>query len=228
MLGIIIADKTETNNLVQLLPNCHVFEFNNFKYYVSKFDNKIVVVAFSGIGKVNAAMCAMSLINNFNADKIINIGIAGTTKNEISHATPIIVKKCQYFDVDVTAFGYAKNQVPNEPAHFLIKDKYIEEIKSIINEKNIIGSLATGDSFIDQNNVSFFKLEDINDIVAIDMEACAIAQVSNKNKIDFICIKFISDNTSCDETNKKQYDENKKKIKTKIDDTVLKLIKKYI
>ena len=42
------------------------------------------MVVRSGIGKVNAAMCAQILADVYHADHVINTGIAGSLKAEIA------------------------------------------------------------------------------------------------------------------------------------------------
>ena len=45
---------------------------------------KVVVVVRSGIGKVNAAVCTQTLVDDFQAEAVINTGIAGSLKAEIN------------------------------------------------------------------------------------------------------------------------------------------------
>ncbi|HBC95655.1 MAG TPA: 5'-methylthioadenosine/adenosylhomocysteine nucleosidase, partial [Clostridium sp.] len=55
----------------------------NMRFNFGQLYNTEVVIVKSGIGKVNAAVCAQILIDDFNVDDIINVGVAGGTAEDI-------------------------------------------------------------------------------------------------------------------------------------------------
>ena len=84
MIGIIGAMEQEVSQIVAAMTDVVVSEIAGMKFNKGKFCNKEVIVVKSGIGKVNAAICAEILVACFNVSKIINTGIAGSLKNEIN------------------------------------------------------------------------------------------------------------------------------------------------
>ncbi len=50
-------------------------EFAGMEFCEGTIEGKDIVIVQCGIGKVNAGMCANTLINNFNCTKIINTGL---------------------------------------------------------------------------------------------------------------------------------------------------------
>ena len=50
------------------------------KFYLGMINNKEVVLARCGIGKVNSARTTQILIDKFDIEYIINVGVAGRTK----------------------------------------------------------------------------------------------------------------------------------------------------
>jgi adenosylhomocysteine nucleosidase len=72
-------------------------------------------------------------------------------------------------------------QIPNQPKYFINKHPSLDHL-----------NLATGMTFIN----SLEQLKKIKSQISVDifdMEAAAIAQICNKNNIDFIVVKSISD-----------------------------------
>ncbi|MEX5941702.1 5'-methylthioadenosine/S-adenosylhomocysteine nucleosidase [Mammaliicoccus sciuri] len=86
--------------------------------YKGNIEDKQVVLAQSGIGKVNAAITATLLINEFKPDLIINTGSAGSVDSELNIGDIIISNKVYYHDVNATAFGYKLGQVPSMPEFY--------------------------------------------------------------------------------------------------------------
>ena len=59
------------------------------------------------------------LIQQFKPDMIINTGSAGGLDPNLNVGDVIISTDVRHHDVDVTAFGYEKGQLPANPAAFL-------------------------------------------------------------------------------------------------------------
>ena len=69
---------------------------------------KEVVVVRSGIGKVNAAVCTQILVDDFQAEAVINTGIAGSLKAEINIGDIVVSTDALQHDMDAREFGYPK------------------------------------------------------------------------------------------------------------------------
>ncbi len=140
---------------------------NEFENY-----NKI----FVGIGKVKATYYLTKAIQKFNPDLIINLGTAGSTTFDRGS-----VVNCQRFiqrDMDVRALGFQKFETPFSNEAIILE--YGLNIENLPN-----GICGSGDQF---------ETEHINpEYNVIDMEAFALAKVAEQEKIDFLCLKYISD-----------------------------------
>ena len=196
MIGIIIADYDEIKwSYLKKMVKPQKIEINGFHFFLLNVHNKKIPLCLSGIGKANAAAAAATMINNFKINAIFNLGLCGISKSTIKISCPIIVKSVEYFDVDLTNFGYKKNQIPHEKTKVLIKKKYIEKLSTLLNtnnEKSIIGSIVSGDTIIAKKNINFFpNLK--NKTVGVDMELMSIAQICQKNQINVFSLKFVSD-----------------------------------
>ena len=66
----------------------------------------------SGIGKVNAGLCAQILVDVFNVSHLINTGIAGSLRAEINIGDIVVSSDALQHDMDARAFGYARGEIP--------------------------------------------------------------------------------------------------------------------
>ena len=166
--------------------------------FLGKINNKEVVLVECGIGKVNAARTTQNLIDKFNIEYIINVGVAGGLNESLEIGDIVIGKKLVQHDFDITAAGHPKGYISKELGREFISNldlvnKCEEIIKKDIKDTNtIIGTIATGDIFC--NKVSL-KEEVVKEFGAdcIEMEGAAIAQVCTLCNIPFIAIRSISD-----------------------------------
>ena len=225
MIGLIVAEKAETSNLVKTIK-AKIIEFNGVRYYIGNIKDKQVVVCFSGVGKVNAAMTAMNMIINFGVNKIFNIGLAGAYRSNIVPGSILVADSTEYDDVDMTAFNYQLNQLTDEPVRIDIKKEYVDYLKSII-KKAIVGTIATGDVVVSLNNIEGYPSLGNKDIVGFDMEAHAINQVCSHTHIDFMCVKVVSDNLAISNDSREQYDSNYKTLAKEIEKICLQVLEHY-
>ena len=125
----------------------------------------------TGVGKINATMKLMELINLYKPTQVINYGTAGSFKREISG----LVECTTFVQHDMDARGLLDFKLGETP---------FDPISKIIFSDN--GCVcATGDRFVKN------KLEINCDIV--DMEAYALAKICKVYNIEFKCFKYISD-----------------------------------
>lgn len=181
-IGIIVAMDKELRQLQQL------------------FDNGNVRVEKCGIGKVNAALGAQRMINEFHPDIIINSGCAGGNGDDIEIQDIIIGKEVTYHDVycgtaidNCTIYG----QVQGLPARYLADPILLGKALSLRNVAAGInlheGLIVTGDWFVDSKEKMQSIVEKFPEARAVDMESCAIAQTCYINHVPFISFRIISD-----------------------------------
>jgi 5'-methylthioadenosine/S-adenosylhomocysteine nucleosidase len=226
MIGLIAAEKEEVGNLLKEI-NARIIEFNNFCFYIGSINDKQIIICFSGVGKANAAAATMNMIINFQPTIIINIGMCGSHKPNISVDDLLIVDSLMYCDVDLTTLNYPANQLPNEKKIYPINQSNILLLKRLFNNAKI-GALATSDSFINAKNIEQFPAIIQEKILGFDMEATAIAQICNKTNVNFICLKIISDNLCTPQTNHlNQYRNNFHVFANHICQISIKILKYY-
>ena len=151
-----------------------------------------------GMGKVNAGICANTLINNFGCTKIINTGVAGSLDNNIDIGDIVVSVDAVQHDFDVSPIGFEKGEIPYTglyafPADEKLRDAAVNAVHKSAPEVQVFeGRVCSGDQFIsakeqkDNITSSFGGL-------CCEMEGAAISQVCYLNKTPFVVIRAVSD-----------------------------------
>ena len=196
MLGIIGAMDVEVNTLKNRAENKTVKSYAGIDFVVGYIENEEVCIAQCSPGKVNAALCTQAMIDNFDIDAIINIGVACSLDEKICIKDIVVAADLCQYDIDITALGEEKglingiNKVKIE-ASASISDKLVKSAKACGNNV-FTGTIASGDTFIAGSEL---KQRIKNDFGAIcgEMEGGAIAHVCCVNNIPFAVLRTISD-----------------------------------
>ena len=179
-IGVIVAMDKELQQLQQV------------------FKNSDVLVQKCGIGKVNAALGAQRMINEFHPDIIISSGCAGGNGDEVNIQDIVVSSELTYHDVycgraidDTTVYG----QVQGLPARYQTDPELLDKALSLQTEdiKIHAGLIVTGDWFVDSKEKAREIVGHFPEAKAIDMESCAIAQTCYRNKVKFISFRVVSD-----------------------------------
>lgn len=198
LIGVLGAMKVEVEELKNEMKSVSIEEISGIEFYKGRLWDKDVVVAVCGVGKVNSALSAQTMILRYEPDLIINTGVAGaySARAEIGS---VIIGDCSFqHDVDTTAVGDPKCMVSGvNMIKFPCSEEYVrllEKAASLIGGIKVqVGTIATGDQFISDKNKAAAIAEEFS-ASAFEMETASIAQVCYINKVDFAVIRAISDN----------------------------------
>ena len=186
-IAIIVAMTKEMNLLLPLIENKTTVTVNDTVFHTGCIGRHEVVALRSGIGKVNAAVATLTLIENFHPSLVINTGVAGGT-GTAQILDVVIPARIAYHDVwcgPDTVWG----QAAGSPRFFICP--LPADIVAELGAKN--GLLASGDIFVSRPEEVAHILELYPDAMAVDMESAAIAQVCHIKNVPFVCIRVISD-----------------------------------
>lgn len=150
-----------------------------------------VILLRSGIGKVNAAMATMTLINE-GVNVIISSGVAGGVVPTLTAGKVVVGRTYRYHDV-YCGKEVQKGQVQGEPLSYSADLDLLRIAGQLPMENTICGSIVSGDQFIDNKQSMGRILDEFPDAIAVDMESCSIAQVCHKANIPFISFRMLSD-----------------------------------
>lgn len=185
----------EFAQLRTLLDESHT-ETHNFKdFVIGNIGDKQVIMQQCGIGKVNSAIGAVEMIDNYHPDIVISTGCAGGADVSLNPLDVVVASECVYHDVycgDNAEFG----QVIGLPARYKAPKELIEKalaIKMPEGQKIKSGLTVSGDWFVDSCEKMQSIFDRFPDATAVDMESCSIAQVCHIYKTPFVSFRVISD-----------------------------------
>lgn len=196
--GIIGAMDLETKLLIEAMDAVNESTIAGMTFYKGTLGSNEAIVVTSGIGKVNAAMCAQILITKFEIDALINTGISGAIDERLEIGDIVVSTDCIEHDFDVTAFGYAPGVIPRmESSIFiaddtLIKRAYDAGVAEMKDKKIYKGRIVSGDQFVSSHDKKVF-LETEFKAMTTEMEGAAIAHAATLNKVPFVIIRSMSD-----------------------------------
>ncbi|MDD6440801.1 MAG: 5'-methylthioadenosine/adenosylhomocysteine nucleosidase [bacterium] len=198
MIGIIGAMEEEVAGLKQAMEVCETVERAAMTFVKGTLCGKDVVVVRSGIGKVNAGICAQILVDLFGVDALINTGVAGSLDAQIDIGDIVISTDAVQHDMDVSALGDPVGQIPRLDTFAFPADEKLMEAARLANEKvnsdirTFTGRVVSGDQFISGEEKKEYLVHTFAGKCA-EMEGAAIAQAAYLNKIPYVIIRAISD-----------------------------------
>ncbi|MEF9924193.1 MAG: 5'-methylthioadenosine/adenosylhomocysteine nucleosidase [Muribaculaceae bacterium] len=202
-IGIIVAMKKEEALFLPLLEDLSEKMEDGYIFYTGRIGSHSITLMQCGIGKVNAAVGTLMLLNNYNVDLVINTGVAGGADKQVNVMDVIVGAKIAHHDVwcgPGTKYGEASGF----PLYFKSDEGVIELLR--INDIIKIGLICSGDKFIDDiSEINYIK-SNFPDALAVDMESASIAQVCELRNVPFLCIRVISDSPGVNHDNSRQYD----------------------
>lgn len=217
-IGIISAMPEEIHAITPYLEKTNSTTKGMRTYVQGTLFGKNVVLVFSRWGKVAAATTATQLVNDFTIDEIIFTGVAGAITSHLDIGDIVIGKKLYQHDMDASPI-LPKYEIPLLKKSFFETDKkrrlkmekavlqFLHEFNVHINSNSakefhikqpnyLIGNIASGDEFINQNSKVELIKKDLPNVVCVEMEGAAVAQVCYEYHIPFSIIRTISDNAN--------------------------------
>ena len=198
MLGIIGAMDEEVARLKEQMEDAQVQTWAGMEFYRGRINGKEAVVVRSGIGKVNAAVCAQILAGRYEVSAIVNTGIAGSLDGKIDIGDIVLSTDALQHDMDATNFGYPLGQIPRmEVLSFQADRRLLELARVCCKEVNpdihvYEGRVVSGDQFVSSQEKKEWLIRNFKGSCT-EMEGAAIAQAAYLNGIPFLIIRAISD-----------------------------------
>ena len=190
-IGIIVAMDKEMSLLLPMIKNESKTTINDTVFHTGSLGRHDVIAVKCGIGKVNAAIKTMTLIENFHPRLIINTGVAGGTGHGAGVLDVVLASEVAYHDVWCGP-GTEPGLAADCPPTFVcpLDDTSVEKL-GLGDIKR--GLVASGDIFVSHPEDVERILELYPEAMAVDMESGAIAQVCYLKNVPFLCLRVISD-----------------------------------
>lgn len=198
MILIIGAMQEEVDALVKRMNNVKHETIQSIALVQGTLANKDVSVALSGVGKVNAAFVATTLIQDLKPEHVINIGSAGGLLDGQKVGDVVVAKTLQYHDLDI-----GPNTHTDPRFIFACSHDLVNHAITILKTHDIAyhqGLIVTGDQFITKHQPQFKTIQaNFPQAICVEMEAAAIGAVCARTQTPFIVLRSLSDITYEDE-----------------------------
>ena len=179
-----------------------------------RLGNSEIILWQCGIGKVNAAVGTMRLIQEHHPDAILSTGLAGGIDPQMHVMDILAATQTVYHDVDcggISSGGVCPiGQVQGLPSRYDADQRLLNhalDVPRAEGERLMTGLICTGDQFITdrerQNNIK----RNFVDGLACDMESAAIAQTCYLMNVPFMSLRVISDTPGRTDDHQMQWDD---------------------
>ncbi len=206
------AFSDEVKLLEESVSHKRVRTLHGIPFTTGKLHCRRVVIALTGIGKVNAAMTTMLMIQEFRPSEIIFTGIAGGLNPGLLPGDIVIGRETTYHDFGYITFQKqatraTRNPITGEynPVYFkadsvlLTKTLAAAEKVTLLSAsdnrrapKVVLGRIVTGDVFVSSEEKVNQLLADFEGD-ATEMEGAAVAQICHQQQLPCIVIRSLSD-----------------------------------
>lgn len=205
-IAILAAMDKELRLILKMMPGYEKFSVSGKEYYKGRIGRHEIVAGKCGIGKVNAALNTLRLIEAVKPSLVINSGVAGGVDGSLGVGSVLIADKVSYHDVWCgpgtemgVADGFERYMKPSSDV--------LEEGKKLYSaDENVaFGLICSGDRFISKPDEVDEIKRNFPEALAVDMESAAIAQTCISEGVPFAIVRVMSD-TPGREENVSQYE----------------------
>ena len=167
-----------------------------------------ISAAWSGWGKVSAARAATRLLGTSfkgrGIDLLLFTGVAGSANNLLKQWDIVLATELVQHDMDARPL-FQKYVIPALHQERITSiDKWVEWASISLNnsiKENLInnfgrvetGLIATGDKFISEKLLIEKLSTELPGLCAVEMEGAAVAQVASQEKVPWLIVRVISD-----------------------------------
>jgi adenosylhomocysteine nucleosidase len=213
-LAVLGAMNAEVALLQTMLTEVEVRQIEGMEFIAGRIGAQPVVVAWTGVGKVNAAMTTTLLLEHFQPTCVLFTGIAGGVDPNLEPGDIIIAKRTAYHDMGTLwsqglEYGGVKNPLTGEPnpvffpadpgllaaAQQAVKDAAFGAVGLRMSQrppKAVVGTVVTGDVFVASKEKGAELVKELG-AGAVEMEGAAVAQLCFQRNVGCLVIRSISD-----------------------------------
>ncbi|MDO9361123.1 MAG: 5'-methylthioadenosine/adenosylhomocysteine nucleosidase [Polaromonas sp.] len=206
--AILSALAEEQQGLLEQLQHPEKTSHAGRDFWTGELHGQPVVLAISRIGKVAAATTATALIERFSAGRIVFTGVAGGLGEGVQVGDVVVADAFIQHDLDASPIFpryevplYGKTRFACDPAlHRLLLQASRTGLDSLALPASTLlhhGLVASGDRFVSGAQESLALRSALqqgrHEVLAVEMEGAAVAQVCFDYGVPFAAVRTISD-----------------------------------
>ncbi|MES2258892.1 MAG: 5'-methylthioadenosine/adenosylhomocysteine nucleosidase [Pseudomonadota bacterium] len=206
-LGIISALAEEQHGLLEAMQSPYKLIHGMREYTSGKLWKIDSVCVLSRIGKVAAAMTATTLVEKFGVTHIVFTGVAGSGDHGVHVGDIVVADSLVQHDMDASPL-FPRFDIPLTGLSHIASDRDLTRRLAVAARaflENEVGTaqlhrglIASGDQFINKRTQLGALKDALPDLLAVEMEGAAVAQVCFELGVPFAVIRTISDNANED------------------------------
>ena len=205
----------EIDEVKALLTDKTIVTIANREFVVGKINGIGCVVAFSKWGKVAATITATLLVQEFGVTDLFFIGTAGALADGLKVGDIVVSKRLVQHDLDARPMlsrfelpllnriyvnsdwqltevaGKAVSNLLERGVEHMVGEEAVREFN--LNPSLYFGDIASGDQFINSVEKRNEILGLLPEVLCVEMEGAAVAQVCLEFGVPFTVIRTISD-----------------------------------
>lgn len=209
--GILTTQHEGVECIIEQMQTKTIVEKGGRVFYAGMFEGVDVVVAFSHLGKVAAALTTSILLQEFKVDCLVSMGVASAVVPELTVGDIVVAQRLFQHDMDmrplfrryeiplrgVTSFMTPENELKMaaDGVHNFLKEA--KELRKELVEYNILapklqlGDVASGDFVITGASRKASINRNLPSVLCVDMECAAIAQACADFQVPSVFIRTI-------------------------------------
>lgn len=198
-IALVAAMKEELGELLAVFPPYEERVHFNTPLYHARAGAQDLVIAQSGVGKVNAACTLALLLSDFNPGCVINTGCAGGLRSHQRILDLVVPEEVVYTDVDITPLGFAYGQMLGSEPRFRSSPPLVQAFQTLAAAQAVPhachhGLLGSSDAFIyREDQLDAIRRHFGEEVQCVDMEGGAIAHVCTRFGVPFLILRALSD-----------------------------------
>ena len=108
MIGVVIAMQSEAEILLSEMKITRSLAISGKTVHIGRAYGKDIALCVCGVGKVNAALGTQLLVSKFDAEKILNFGVAGGLNKTTELCAVYQIAAAVQFDFDLVDLNGTK------------------------------------------------------------------------------------------------------------------------
>lgn len=182
------------------MENCRKETVGADTFALGTLFGREAVLAVCGPGKINAALCAQSMILRYHPAWVLNLGVAGAGDASVSIGDLVVATATVQHDVDTSPIGdpvgmISKLNLIEIPCDETLRERLKRAAATLPDVRTHEGVIATGDQFI-ADGATRAKIHQRFHALAVEMEGGAVAQACWAHGVPCGVLRSISDHAN--------------------------------
>jgi adenosylhomocysteine nucleosidase len=198
-IALVAAMQEELDALLARFPDHDARVHFNTRLFHARHGAQELVIAQTGVGKVNAACTLALLLSDFAPGCVINTGSAGGLRPGQRILDLVVPEEIVYTDVDITPLGLAYGQMLGSEPRFRAASGLLALFREVLAGRAAPpachhGLLGSADSFIHTPaQLAQIRERFPEGVACVDMEGGAVAHTCPRFGVPFLILRALSD-----------------------------------